>query len=189
MNIILSAIILFVSISLSTFCLIYIDKSYFYLKCVGKEDIFHEEFKNFDIGLKLVWLLPIYHPFQLISILAFFAFIFIVPIGYICIYRFRQQQVKSVKGLAEMNRFYRKKSNLVTTKYNLIIWITEAFTMFFIMLSIQNNVFQILYLAIPSTFSPILYYIGILENREHMRVRIRDIFLESKQKPNQKNVQ
>ena len=180
----LFGIILFVSTSLTIFSIIYIDKSYFFLKCEGKEELFHEEFKNFDIGIKLVWLLPIYHPFQLISIFAFFAFTFIVPAGYICIYRFRKQQVNSVRGLAEFNRVYRKKSNLVTTKYNLIIWIIEAVSMFSIMFSIQNNVSQIFYFSIPSTFSPILYFIGILENRERMRIRFQDIFMESKQTGN-----
>ena len=178
-NIWVISIILVVSISLSSFCVIYSDKSYFYLKCIGREDFFFEEFKNFNIGVKLVWLLPIYHPFQLLSILAFFAFTFFVPIGYICIYRFRKQMNANLKGLNENKINFRKRSNLVTTKYNLIIWVIEALSLLTIFFSI-SNIAQILFVSIPSTFSPILYFIGILENREHTRQRVIQIFQETK---------
>ena len=180
-NIFIGFAMLFVSISLSIFCCIYREKSYFYLRCLGKEDIFHSEFEQFDIGLRLVWLFPIYHPFHLLSILAFFSFTIIVPLGYVCIYTFRRQMNRNIQGLSDESINFRKKRNLVTTKYNLFIWISEVFCSVSILFS-NSNIVIILYFALPSTVSPILYFIGILENREHMRIRVREIVKESKGK-------
>ena len=88
---------------------------------------------------------------------------------------------RNMKGISDKSRNARKKRNLVSTKYNLIIWICEVLCSFPIIFS-KSDIFQILYVSLPSTLSPILYFIGILENREHMRTRLLEIFKEYKRK-------
>ena len=174
-------VILFLSISLTIFGIIYREKSFYYLKCIGREDFFHDQNEQYDIGLRLVWLLPIYHPFHLLSILTFFSFAFIVPLGYIRLYMFRKGMDKDLTGLSEKSRNIRKGRNLVTTKCNLIIWMCEVIFGFSLLLT-DSDLFLILYFSLPNTVSPILYFLGILENREAMRKHLMEIFKESKRK-------
>ena len=186
-NLLIGFSILVLSTFLTVFCVIYREKSFHYLRCIGNEDFFHDQYEQYDqYGLRLVWLLPIYHPFHLLSLLAFFSYAFIVPLGYICIYRFRKRMNRNVKGLSEQSRNVRKGRNLVTTKCNMIIWMCELISGFSILL-FNSNFFLILYFSLPSTVSPILYCAGILENREAMRSHLMDIFKESKRKGDKYN--
>ena len=87
----------------------------------------------------------------------------------------------NIKGISDKSRNVRKKRNLVTIKYDIIIWICEVLCSLPIIFS-KSDISQILYVSLPSTLSPILYFIGILENREHMRTIPLEILKESKRK-------
>ena len=70
-----------------------------------------------------------------------FTFIFVVPVLYYKIFKFRQKQDNSVQGMEDMlivsdilcfsglsvkGRARRKQKNLVSTKLNLIAWILQV---------------------------------------------------------------
>ena len=168
-----------VSISLTAFSFVYREESFLYLKCLGKEEVFYSKYE--DTGVRLLWLLPLYHPFHLLSILAFFSYIFLVPVGYFCIYTFRKRLDSETRGLSERSRKVRKTRNLVTTRYNLLIWICE-FISGFVIIFPGSNVFVILYFFLPSTLSPIMYYLGIEVNRQAMKKHVKEMFLELNRK-------
>ena len=167
------------SVSLTAFSFVYREKSFLYLKCLGKEEVFYSKYE--DTGVRLVWLLPIYHPFHLLSILAFFSYIFLVPVGYFHIYKFRKRLDSETRGLSERSRQVRKTKNLVTTQFNLLIWIFEVISGFVIIFP-GSNVFVILYFFLPSTLSPLMYYLGIEVNRKTMKKNIKEMFMELKRK-------
>jgi hypothetical protein len=178
LNILISGFIFIVSFALTFTSFIYREKNFYYLACIGKEEYFHSQNKS---SLRLVWLLPLYHPFHLLSILAFFSYAFMVPIGYFCIYRFRRHQDSSVKGLSERARVNRVRKNLVTTKTNLIIWICEVVSGFVVALP-GSQVFIIAYFFIPNSVSPMLYYAGIEMNRQEMKYHLAEVYRESKER-------
>ena len=159
------------------FSFLYREQNFYYLNCIGKAEYFHSQNES---SLRLVWLLPLYHPFHLLSIIAFFSYTFLVPLAYFRIYRFRKQQDSKVNlGLSDNSRKVRIRKNLVTTRTNLIIWIAEVMSGFLVTLP-GSNVFVIAHLFVPNSVSPILYYVGIEMNRQEMRAHFQKLFRESK---------
>ena len=132
------------TVALTLFSLIYREKSYLYLKCLGKEDDFFSQYEENGLGLRLFWLLPLYHPFHLISILLFFGYIVVVPVGYFYIYRFRKRHDSETRGLSENSHQLRKNKNLVTTQFNLLIWLCEVVSGV-VLIFPGSNLFIILY--------------------------------------------
>ena len=73
-----------------------------YLDCVGRVFLFHFDVQNFLFDGRekgKVWILPLNHPVRVLSNLAFFSYILIVPLGYIKIYSFLRNQATTVIGL------------------------------------------------------------------------------------------
>ena len=165
------------SVCLTSFSFIYRHKSFLYLKCLGREEDFYLQYK--DTGIRLLWLLPLYHPFHLLSIFAFFSYIFFVPAGYLYIYIFRKKHDSKTAGISESSYKARKRKNLVTTKFNLLIWICEVVSGFVVLFP-GSNLFVILYHFLPSSLSPILYYVGIEAKRKAMKSRFREMIHELK---------
>ena len=133
--------------------------------------------------VRLWWLLPLHHPFHILSISAFFGYMFIVPIGYLTIYVFRKKHDASLQGLTESTQLARKSKNLVTTRYNLLIWICELLCGLVVFIP-GSNLFLILYHFLPATLSPVLYFLGIEDNRRAMRSRIKEMMSELQKKGN-----
>ena len=166
------------STCLTLFSFVYRDKYYIYLKCAGRADEFFTERKG---PVRVWWILPLHHPFLILSISAFFSYIFIVPIGYLTIFVFRRKHDATLQGLTERSRLARKSRNLVTTRYNLIIWICEVLSGLVVFIP-GSNLFLILYHSLPATLSPILYFMGIEDNRKAMKARIKEMIMEMKVK-------
>ena len=178
-NFFISAVICLLSCSLTFFSFLYREQNFYFLDCIGRAEYFHSQNQS---SLRLVWLLPLYHPFHLLSILAFFSYVFLVPLAYFRIYRYRKQQDSKVSlGLSDNSRKVRIRKNLVTTRTNLIIWIAEVLSGFLVTLP-GSNVFVIAYVFVPNSVSPILYYLGIEMNRQAMRTHFQKLFKESKRK-------
>ena len=89
-----------------------------------------------------------------------------VPVGYIKIFKFRRTQDSQVCGLSERARNKRKIRNLITIKFNLFSWILDTAS---ILLVIISSDFDILYLLVTSCGPPILYFLGMEENRRNTR--------------------
>ena len=77
-----------------------------------------------------------------------------------------------------MSRKQRKNRNLVTMKFNMINWVLETFSTILVLKEV-NRIFYILYLFVNSTGTPLVYYLGIEENRkpaqEYFRSNIRQL--------------
>ena len=116
------------------------------------------------------------NPFHLITLIIFISNTFLIPIGYIKIFRFRNLNDSKVAGLCVKSRISRKKRNLVTIKFNLFNWVLETFSILIVLVEFSNFV-TILYLLINSCGPPFVYFMGIEENRqaaaEYFRANIR----------------
>ena len=83
--------------------LIYRESTINFLFCMGKMEIFYFDFKlPFSppiggAGIKL----PFFNPFRLSVNMVGFTFIFVVPVLYYKIFKFRQKQDNSVQGMEE----------------------------------------------------------------------------------------
>ena len=177
-NLFICSIIVSLTVVLSLCSFLYKEKYLIYLKCMGEEDKFPDPQAN----VKLLWLLPLYHPFHLLSIITFFSHTLLAPLGYFIIYVFRQKLDCETKGINESSRIARKNRNIVTTKFNFLIWLSEASSVF--VLVPKGKTFFILYFLISSCVTPILYYIGIEVNRQAVKTRLRELLKESKTRGN-----
>ena len=83
---------------------------------------------------------------------------------------------KLLLKICHFNRKQRKNRNLVTMKFNMINWVLETFSTILVLMKV-NRIFYILYLFINATGTPLVYYLGIEENRkaakEYFRSNIR----------------
>ena len=57
-----------------------------------------------------------------------------VPIGYHKIYQFRKNQDSRIRGISDGALRTRKKKNLVSTKFNIMIWLVEAVACFIVLI-------------------------------------------------------
>ena len=85
--------------------------------------------------------------------------------------RFRLTQDSRTPGLTSSSRNSRKKRNLVSTKFNMINWLLETLCTFLVVIDI-NRFFTILYILIMSCSTPLVYYLGIEENRTLAQAQI-----------------
>ena len=90
--------------------------------------------------------------------------------------RFREKQNKTVSGISENARKKRKNRNLVTMKFNLLNWLLEIISTLMVLIDI-NRFFTLLYVVVGSCGTPLVYFIGIEENRkcvqEYFKLSIR----------------
>ena len=156
------------------------------------------------------WNLPIYHPFHFISVVMFFCFLILVsitsvpitselgievPIGYHKIYQFRKNQDSRIRGISDGALRTRKKKNLVSTKFNIMIWLVEAVACFIVLIPglfrirfqlskiiycVGSHLSFIAYFLFPNTVSPMLYFIGMESNRNTLKDKVTEIIKESK---------
>ena len=147
-------------------CIFYREKYYLFLACEGRlEDFYYNTDNFFDDSL--VWSstlrLPFHHPFHLLAVLPFLSCIILVPIGYTRIFKILQRLENKKLGLSEEAMTSRKKRNLVSVKFNFLNWLLETFSIFLVLISINFDSFYILF---TSCGPPLLYFMGIEENRK-----------------------
>ena len=96
--------------------------------------------------------------------------------GYLKIFRFRQVQNNKQLGLSERATISRKRRNLVSLKFNFFTWLLETASISVVFLSAGDQA-KILYIFCVSCGTPLLYFIGIEENRraaeEYIKANIR----------------
>ena len=172
-----------------------------YHVCYGTMDEFYYNFENFydETRGSPTWNLPLSHPFHALTIICFFASMIVAPVGYLLIFRylptcqlitqdstfrFRYKHDSNVPGLSSNARQIRKHRNIVTMKFNMFNWILETLINILI-LSGSNRIFTILYILVMSCGTPLVYFMGIEENRkqaeEHFKSNIK-IFKSKKTK-------
>ena len=98
--------------------------------------------------------------------------------------RFRQKQDKNTSGLSNSARMRRRNRNLVTTKFHLFNWILETLSTFIVIILNLNRFSTLIYIFTISYGTPLVYFMGIEENRkmtqEHFRAKMR-VFSKKKQ--------
>ena len=91
------------------------------------------------------------------------------------VFRFRKRQDNKV-GLSSSAKMARRKQNLVSMQFNMINWLVETVSLFLVMFE-DYEFFTILYLLVTSCGAPLVYYLGIEDNRlkarEYFQSRIR----------------
>ena len=120
------------------------------------------------VGLR--WNLPIFHPFYLTTICIFLGSILLTPVLYGHIFKFRRHQNKKDIGLSGASRKARSLRNVVSARFNLLIWLTDTLILLcFAPPGTSKNIFLVLYLILSSCLNPIIYYAGIESNRERIK--------------------
>ena len=67
--------------------------------------------------------LSIWHPVRLYLVVIYNVYIVVVPIAYIKIFRFRTLNTSVV---SEQARIFQKRRNIVSTWYNMAVWLVEG---------------------------------------------------------------
>ena len=135
------------------------------IDCEQRMEAFYYDTKDFfaEVPGSGILKLPFYHPFYIMTILSFMSDIVLVPIFYVKIYKFRESQNKKELGLTISSIKRRRHRNVVSFKFNLFTWIWETISMVIAALGAEN---QLYYLLSISCGPPLLYFIGIEENRQ-----------------------
>ena len=81
--------------------------------------------------------------------------------------RFRNRQT-NVSGISSSARVLRKRRNLVSMRFNMINWLLETVSLVLVMF-VEKQILTILYLLVTSCGTPLVYYLGIEENRQKAR--------------------
>ena len=94
-----------------------------YNRCMGKEEQYFFNIPDFldESTGGPMYSLPIWHPFRLIILILFDSYLVLVPIAYLKIFIFR----KNLK-IQKSNYTSHKKRNIVSTGYNMTVWIVEG---------------------------------------------------------------
>ena len=86
--------------------------------------------------------------------------------------RFINQQNDQVVGLSDNAKKRRKHRNVVTMKFNLINYLVETLSGI-LFLVVKNFFVDLLYLLLNCCGTPLVYYLGIEENRKQAEMYIR----------------
>ena len=94
-------------------------------------------------------------------------------------------QDKRVNGLSSSAKTRRKRRNLVSMQFNMFNWLLETVSLILVHFS-SSPFITIVYLLVTSCGTPLVYYLGIEENRqkarEYFQSRIR-IFKKNRVAP------
>ena len=86
-------------------------------------------------------------------------------------------QDNRITGLSTQAKMTRKKRNLVSTKFNMFNCLLEGGAGLIVFMVKEKILFNILYLLVTSCGTPLVYYLGMEENRrkarEYFQSRIR----------------
>ena len=132
--------------------------------CEQKLEQFHYSITDFYEEFRFGRSFPLsfYHPYLVIVSICFFGDMFLVPLIYLKIYTFRKKLNEKNVGLSKAAVMLRKRRNLVTMKFNLFSWIWETSSMIIVTVNIDM---KILYALSISCGPPLIYFMGIEENR------------------------
>ena len=94
-----------------------------YNRCMGKEEQYFFNLPDFldESTGGPMYSLPIWHPFRLVILFLFDSYLVLVPYAYLKIFLFR----KNLK-MKKSNHSSLKKRNIVSTGYNMTVWIVEG---------------------------------------------------------------
>ena len=95
----------------------------------------------------------------------FLVFSYFILLSYWDLYGGVMSQNENVLGISEDSRSKRKRKNLVTLKFNLMNWIVETISIL-LLIFFPNGIVIIIYILLNSCATPIIYFMGMEENRK-----------------------
>ena len=102
-------------------------------------------------------------------------------------FSFRRKHDMNVGGISLECRKQRKNRNLVTVKFNMFNWILETLSTFLVLI-FRSRILSILYIITLSCGTPVVYFLGIEENRRKVKEYfIANIRTFSKKKENKQS--
>ena len=90
--------------------------------------------------------------------------------------RFKNNQNERVVGLSEVAKRRREQRNVVTMKFNLINYLLETVSVLMSLL-VKNFFVDLLYYLVNYCGTPLVYYLGIEENRRQAEEYFRQFYL------------
>ena len=75
------------------------------------------------------------------------------------------KQNQNVKGITESERLKRRNKNLVNMKFNMINWALETVSIILVVI-FPGEIILIIYLLVNCCGTPLIYFLGIEENRQ-----------------------
>ena len=73
-----------------------------------------------------------------------------------------------VQGLSKEAKSKRRQRNLVTMKFNFLNWMLETITILIVVIN-PNELMNVIYNFVNSCGTPLVYFLGIEENRKAMK--------------------
>ena len=142
------------------------------LVCTGREQEFY--YNNLDFteestkSSNYFDMSPL-HPFRIIfNFIFLFGISFIsIPLLYSLTYKFTMKQNKIASGLSEKQKQKRRHKNMVSIRFNLMNWMLESVMILMIFLT-TDKMFQTAFILVTSIGTPLIYYLGIEENRKQI---------------------
>ena len=144
----------------------------FFLVCTGREHEFHYnqlDFTEESAKSSNYFDMSPLHPFR-----AFFNFIVLfggnigIPLLYGLTYKFtKKQNNKSDSGLSDEAQQKRRQKNLVSIRFNLMNWMLESVMILMIFMT-TDKMIQTTFILVTSIGTPLIYYLGIAENRKQI---------------------
>ena len=119
----------------------YSDSIIIFHQCMGKEERFHLDILGRILPRGILIRLEFFNPFRLCFNTAGVLFIFVVPILYFHIFKFRKRQDNSIQGISvkvninskmifqgisKVDRNKRKQKNIVSTHLNFTAWFLQV---------------------------------------------------------------
>ena len=83
-------------------------------------------------------------------------------------FRLRKKQDECVPGLSDQARILRKNKNLVSMQFNMFNWLLETVSLILVAI-VPSLLLDILYILVTSCGPPLVYYLGIEENRQQAK--------------------
>ena len=108
------------------------------------------------------------HPFRVIfNFIVIFGGSIGIPLLYGLTYKFTMNRNKIASGLSDEAKQRRRQRNLVSIRFNLMNWMLESVMIMMIFMT-TDKMFQTTFILVTSIGTPLIYYLGIEENRKQI---------------------
>ena len=143
-----------------------------FLVCTGREQEFYYNTLDFTTespkSSNYLDMSPL-HPFRIIFVfISFFGGSLGIPILYGLTFKFILKQDRKAPGLSAEARKRRRQKNLVSIKFNLMTWVLDSLMIVMIVMT-TDKLLQTSFMLVTSIGTPLIYFLGIEENRKQMQ--------------------
>ena len=142
-----------------------------FLVCTGREQEFYyndQDFTEESTKSSNYFDMSPLHPFRVIfNFIVIFGGSIGIPLLYGLTYKFTMNRNKIASGLSDEAKQRRRQRNLVSIRFNLMNWMLESVMIIMIFMT-TDKMFQTTFILVTSIGTPLIYYLGIEENRKQI---------------------